>query len=205
MGQAYDVLHSDADWQKGTAVYYISRKKQDPTDYVNAMKNEFSKKGLISYLVLVTEQYVIEYQLWKDSSTFTSLAPDVSKAQSNSLEVLESSSGVARAAAPYNANLRYGGALNVQFSFEQKVIQDPLAYSRENTQNYAEDNSDMEPFGLEDCTNTSDDANNPKITCGGKTTVLVHGGHPHTHLFTCDYEFSKTPTEKFFVVRNECN
>lgn len=67
---AYDVLQSSANWQKGYAVCCISKKLKQPDAYVRAMKTNYSPRFLTSYLILTTQNYVIEYQLWASKNAY---------------------------------------------------------------------------------------------------------------------------------------
>lgn len=67
--KAYDVLQSNADWKQGHGLFVTSKINGDIRPYINAMRTEFSQRGLISYLVLVHGSVLYEYQLWKDYAT----------------------------------------------------------------------------------------------------------------------------------------
>jgi len=128
---AYDVLESSEHWQKGYAVYVISACKQDASPYINQMKREFVKRGLSSYLVLAEEHYVIEYQLWRNKSSFEAVAGAVDKIRKKFLTPIKGGYGGARKSLPYPSNLNYSEGLNTQFDplQEQTTIADPYHYA----------------------------------------------------------------------------
>lgn len=67
--KAYDIFQSNANWQQGEGIFVTSKIDGDIRPYINLMKSEFSKRGLLSYLVLVHGQVLYEYQLWKDKAS----------------------------------------------------------------------------------------------------------------------------------------
>jgi len=75
---AYDVLNSAAEWQKGISHVRIHTrdKRRTPSQFhrgfnkmVQSVRAQFPSRGLKSYLVLVSDDYVIQFLLWKDEAS----------------------------------------------------------------------------------------------------------------------------------------
>lgn len=72
-GKAYDVLLSAADWRQGHGIFLTSRIHGDIRPYIDSLRRDFARKGLISALFLVQGDTLYEYQLW--------VAPEAFRAQ----------------------------------------------------------------------------------------------------------------------------
>jgi hypothetical protein len=200
---AYDVLGSVEHWQNGYAVYVMSLRKQDASPYVDQMRRDFFRNGLKSYLVLVEESYVIEYQLWRDKSSFDAAESRLEKARAKFLTPIRDGNGNAKKSSPYKSKIKYGEGLNVQFDHQEKVTSiDPLSYSENATTIEAENSSDMEPYGVEECALVNEREDTQLVECRGYKTILVFGGHDVTVNFECKFYFSKTSTGSHLVNQN---
>lgn len=82
---AYDILQSNVDWRKGHGIFITSKITGDITPYINSMRSEFSRKGLVSYLVLVQGNILYEYQLWTDLANLKLNWPLMRKQAASSL------------------------------------------------------------------------------------------------------------------------
>lgn len=111
--QAVDVLQSSAPWQKGFAVWTISKLNGSPDDYLRMVAQRFASKGLASYVVLSADSYLYEYQLWTSPAAYASARGLLFHLAQGVLGFVAGSA--ARPAALPNAYLRYGEALNLQF------------------------------------------------------------------------------------------
>jgi len=72
---AYDVLYSDKDWQGGHATYRLSSVKGDIEtleSYLRTAREKSKSLGLLSYIVVVTKNYLYEYQLWDSPNAYRS-------------------------------------------------------------------------------------------------------------------------------------
>lgn len=82
---AYDILQSNADWKQGHVVFITSQIKADIRPYLNTMATGFSKRGLLSYLILIQGNILYEYQLWKDYNNLKMNWPKLRQSASSSL------------------------------------------------------------------------------------------------------------------------
>jgi hypothetical protein len=167
------------------------------------MRRDFFKNGLKSYLVLVEESYVIEYQLWQDKSSFDAAECSLENARAKFLTPIQDGYGNAKKSSPYKSKIKYGEGLNVQFDHQEKVTSiDPLSYSEDATAMEAENSSDTEPYGVEECVLVNKTEDKQLVECRGYKTILVFGGHDVTVNFECKFDFSKTLTGSHLVNQN---
>jgi hypothetical protein len=76
---AYDIFQSNADWKKGHGIFITSKISGDIRPYLQVMKTDFAKRGLVSYLVLVQGHVLYEYQLWRDQAALKASWADLRK------------------------------------------------------------------------------------------------------------------------------
>ncbi|MEQ1877322.1 MAG: hypothetical protein ABL958_11820 [Bdellovibrionia bacterium] len=110
--KAYDVLQSNANWQRGFVVWKISRVRGNADNYVRGVAG-LANKGLASFLVLNHGGVFYEYQLWRSAYEYSVANAVIESLALNSLNRL--TGGVARPATKTQSLIRYGEALNLQF------------------------------------------------------------------------------------------
>ncbi len=115
VSHAYDVLQSNADWQKGYAVVELTRVKANPEPFVKYLGRGAAAKGLQSYVVLRGDGYVVEYQLWRSKFAFERSRGQILRVKERYLETLPGFSAITRKSSAHGSAIRLGEALNTQF------------------------------------------------------------------------------------------
>ncbi len=121
---AYDILQSPDIWQNYFAVYCVSKKIAMPTEYLRFMQSADRPQNLLSYIVLIEDNYVIEYQLWKDEASYYDALAIIDPIRKKYLASISGADLVLRSIPESQIQtVKYGDGLNIQYN--NSIIETP--------------------------------------------------------------------------------
>lgn len=124
--QAYDVMSGPVDWQRGFSTFYIGVRKTRVSHQQFLKKNKyfmeqtreaFGTKGLVGYLVVISDKYKIAIQNWQSQAAYREAISSERGLQisANAASIMTTSMFTVVGATDFDSTLYYSDFVNVKF------------------------------------------------------------------------------------------